>query len=83
MATIQGEMTLLAAPSLAGALLALLGALLLLLPRGIPGRWYGLFLLAPLFLPTHRPAEPGAVDVEILDAGQGLSGKGFVKFDAI
>ncbi len=73
MATIQGEMTLLAAPSLAGALLALLGALLLLLPRGIPGRWYGLFLLAPLFLPTHRPAEPGAVDVEILDAGQGTA----------
>ena len=73
MATIQGEMTLLAAPSLTGALLALFGALLLLLPRGIPGRWYGLFLLAPLFLPTGRPAEPDAVDVEILDAGQGTA----------
>jgi competence protein ComEC len=73
MATVQGEMTLLAAPSLAGALLALLGALLLLLPRGIPGRWYGLFLLAPLFLPTGRPEDPGAVDVEILDAGQGTA----------
>ena len=73
MAKIQGEMTLLAAPSLAGAWLALLGALLLLLPRGIPGRWYGLFLLAPLFLPAGRPAEAGAVDVEILDAGQGTA----------
>jgi len=73
MASLQGEMTLLVAPSLAVALLALLGAFLLLLPRGIPGRWLGVFLLAPLFLPGAQRTDATALDMEILDVGQGTA----------
>ena len=47
--------------------------LLLLAPRGIPGRWLGLVLLLPLVL--VRPASPpdGEVWLTLLDVGQGLS----------
>jgi len=50
------------------------GALLLLLPRGVPGRWVGLVWLTPLLaapLPG-RPA-PGEAWVTVLDVGQGLA----------
>ena len=52
---------------------AWLGAALLLAPRGLPGRWLGLPLLAPLLL--VRPPAPGPGDawVTLLDVGQGLS----------
>jgi competence protein ComEC len=73
MAALQGEMILLVAPSLAGALLALLGAFLLLLPRGFPGRWLGAVLLAPLFLPAAPRSAATAMDIEILDVGQGTA----------
>ena len=61
------------APPWWAALLAVLGALWLLLPRGFPARWLGLFLLLPaLFIPPPRPA-PGEAWVEVLDVGQGLA----------
>lgn len=49
------------------------GVLLLLAPRGTPGRWLGLVLLLPLV--TVRPAVPAAGEarVTLLDVGQGLS----------
>jgi competence protein ComEC len=49
------------------------GALLLLAPRGLPGRWLGLVLLLPL--PLIRPASPapGEAELTLLDVGQGLS----------
>lgn len=49
------------------------GALLLLAPRGLPGRWLGLALLLPL--PLVRPASPapGEAEFTLLDVGQGLS----------
>lgn len=49
------------------------GALLLLAPRGLPGRWLGLVLLLPLLV--VRPAGPGYGEVwlTLLDVGQGLS----------
>lgn len=50
---------------------AVLGGALLLLPRGLPGRWLGLFLLAPLFLPVTTAVSPGGLRIEALDAGQG------------
>jgi len=49
------------------------GALLFLLPRGFPGRWLGLFLLLPLFLPPPQPTNHGALRVEALDVGQGTA----------
>lgn len=56
-----------------GWLLVALGALLILLPDGVPLRGLGLILLLPLlFTPVQRPAEQRA-EVWMLDVGQGLS----------
>lgn len=54
---------------------ALTGAavLLLLAPRGLPGRWLGLVLLLPLVL-VRPPSPPhGELWLTLLDVGQGLS----------
>lgn len=69
----QGELTALSASGGLKILLALAGAFLLLLPRGLPGRWSAVFLLLPLFLPSNRDPPPGAVEIEVLDAGQGTA----------
>lgn len=52
---------------------ALLGLLLILLPRGLPGRWLGLLCLIPLF--TWQAAKPalGEFRLSVLDVGQGLA----------
>lgn len=61
-----------AAPPLATTLLALLGVVYLLLPRGFPARWVALCLLLPsLFLPVVRPTS-GSAWIDVLDVGQGL-----------
>lgn len=61
------------APSLAVVLLAALGVFVLLLPRGLAGRWVGAVLMLPLvFWPAPRPAS-GEVWIEVLDVGQGLA----------
>lgn len=54
-------------------LLAALGTLVLLLPRGLPNKHLGWLLLLPLLI--YRPAAPdyGGVRVSALDVGQGLS----------
>ncbi|MHB1246323.1 MAG: DNA internalization-related competence protein ComEC/Rec2 [Sulfuriferula sp.] len=60
-------------PSTLAVLLALLGALWLLLPRGFPARWLGAVLILPALLtPSPRPV-PGALWVSVLDVGQGLA----------
>jgi competence protein ComEC len=73
LAELQGGLTALRAPGLVQALLALAGAFLLLLPRGLHGRWSGAFLLLPLFLPAGRAPAPGAIELEVLDVGQGTA----------
>jgi competence protein ComEC len=73
LAAIQGEMTHVHSPGLIGTMLAVLGALLLLLPRGMPLRLFGPFLLAPLFLPVAHGLPSGAIEVEVLDVGQGTA----------
>jgi len=61
------------APPLWASFLAVLGIIWLLLPRGFPARWTGLFLLLPaLFLPPPRPVV-GEAWVDVLDVGQGLA----------
>jgi len=54
-------------------LAACAGTILLLAPRGLPGRWPGLVLLLPLAL--VRPPLPGYGEARftLLDVGQGLS----------
>jgi len=49
------------------------GSLLLLMPRGWPGRWLGLLLVLPLWL--LRPPAPAAGEAwfHLLDVGQGLA----------
>ncbi|MEA3638859.1 MAG: DNA internalization-related competence protein ComEC/Rec2 [Lamprobacter sp.] len=54
-------------------LIAGLGALLLLAPRGLPGRWLGLILLLPLWLLRPAAPAPGTLQVALLDVGQGLA----------
>jgi len=54
-------------------LLGALGAGVLLLPAGVPLRFFGLLLLAPLLLPPIHPPAAGLAEVWLLDVGQGLS----------
>ena len=54
-------------------LLALLGALWLFLPRGVPLRWLGALLFLPLLWPMQPQPEEGAFQAWVLDVGQGLS----------
>ncbi|MEW6036999.1 MAG: DNA internalization-related competence protein ComEC/Rec2 [Pseudomonadota bacterium] len=62
-----------AAPPFPTALLAALGTVVLMIPRGIPGRWLGLFLLLPAA--THAPEPPpkGGYRLTVLDVGQALA----------
>jgi competence protein ComEC len=53
--------------------LALAGIAWLLLPRGAPARLQGLLLLAPMFAVRPALLPGGAVQVEVLDVGQGLA----------
>lgn len=52
---------------------ALLGALLLLLPAGLPGRWLGVIFLLPLVFVRPNTVPPGMVRFTLLDVGQGLA----------
>lgn len=63
-----------AKPGLLSLCLASLGFVLLLTPRGWPAKYFGFFLIVPLLWPpdTQEPNE-GAVDVTLLDVGQGLA----------
>jgi competence protein ComEC len=50
-----------------------IGTILLLVPRGLPGRWHGAVLLLPLLLwQVPRPA-PNAFRFILFDVGQGLA----------
>jgi competence protein ComEC len=69
----QGTLSTMAPPSAVQVSLALLGAFVLLLPRGVPARWMGLFLVLPLFLPPGERTPAGTIEVEVLDAGQGTA----------
>jgi competence protein ComEC len=57
-----------------GALvLAMLGAVWMLAPRGVPARVLGIVLFLPLLLPPREPIGPGAFEAVFIDVGQGLS----------
>jgi competence protein ComEC len=61
------------APDLLAWLLALLGTLWLLAPRGWPARALGVFGLLPLLLPARADSEQGVYTLTVLDVGQGQS----------
>ena len=59
---------------LTATLLALCGAAVVLLPRGVPGRWLGGVLVLPLLMPARELARSAdGVELIVLDVGQGLS----------
>ena len=60
-------------PSLWVVMLSLAGVILLLLPKGVHGRWLGLMMLLPVLFPYDPNLEYGTVKVTVLDVGQGLS----------
>lgn len=61
------------APAVWTLLLALGGVMLFLLPRGMPMRFAGAFMLLPLVLVFPSRAGEGGARVTVLDVGQGLS----------
>ena len=61
------------APSGWAVLLGVVGVLLLLAPRGWPGRWLGTVWLAPAFLVFPERPTPGEVWISALDVGQGTA----------
>lgn len=60
-------------PATLQMLLAVAGVLLLLLPRGWPGRLVGWVLLLPALLARPALPAPGELRLWVLDVGQGLS----------
>lgn len=54
-------------------LLASVGCIWLLLPRGIPSRWLGCIWLLPLFLSSAEELESGEARFTLMDVGQGLA----------
>jgi len=62
-----------AAPPAWLAVLATLGCLWALLPRGTSARWVGLAMLWPLLLWMPARPAPGEARVTVLDVGQGLA----------
>jgi len=62
-----------APPPLWSMVAATLGTAILLLPRGFPMRWSGVFWWLPLLLARPPSPAPGAIWLTMLDVGQGLS----------
>jgi competence protein ComEC len=59
--------------SIGAALLALAGTLLLLMPRGWPGKWLAPMLFLPLLFPGVERIPQAAAEITVLDVGQGLA----------
>lgn len=70
-ASLPGAWITLPAPGPLAWLLAILGTLLLLAPRGLPWRWLGAFALLPLLFPPRAAIPPGAFVATVFDVGQG------------
>jgi competence protein ComEC len=60
-------------PGLAATLLAMLGAAVILLPRGVRGRYAGLLLMLPMLLPAGQTLDRNQTQIDFLDVGQGLA----------
>jgi competence protein ComEC len=60
-------------PGLIAVLAALLGALLLLLPSAVQGKWLGLLLMLPMLRPMAPDMAHGQLSIAMIDVGQGLS----------
>jgi competence protein ComEC len=61
------------APAGGVLLLAVIGALWLLLPRGFPLRAMGALLWLPLVFPPRASIAPGSFEADVIDVGQGTA----------
>ncbi len=61
------------APPAWTVLTGMLGALLILAPRGIPARWLGIIFMMPMFLNSPTPPAENSLRMIVFDVGQGLS----------
>ena len=62
-----------ASPSPLAFAAGVLGVLIILLPKGFPARWIGVFCLFPLLFPQSEKPEFGDFWLTQLDVGQGLA----------
>jgi competence protein ComEC len=53
--------------------LAMIGAFLILMPRGMIGKWLSVFLFLPALFPHIEKPKEGEIYFDLLDVGQGLS----------
>ena len=61
------------APPAWALVLGVVGALWMILPRGVPSRWLGAVACLPLFFALPPQPEPGELRMTVLDVGQGLA----------
>jgi competence protein ComEC len=62
-----------ASPTSLAFVAGMIGVFILLLPKGMPARWIGVFWLLPLLLPHAESPEMGNFWLAQLDVGQGLA----------
>jgi len=60
-------------PSVGATVLAMLGVIIILLPRGFPAKWLGSICFLPLLFPFISSPNKGELWFTLLDVGQGLS----------
>ncbi len=60
-------------PAWYALVLAVIGSMVLLAPKGLPARYLGILLWLPLLFPILDKPLPGEVRFSLLDVGQGLS----------
>ena len=72
-ASLDWGLIYLPAPHTTSLILAITGILVLILPRAVPARSLGLFLLLPVLLPASNAPAQGDVRLSLLDVGQGLA----------
>lgn len=60
-------------PSMVSVLAAVLAALMLLMPKNLPGKWLGVLLFFPLLWPKLPDVPHGSFHIAMIDVGQGLS----------
>jgi len=60
-------------PGLGSTILAMVGALIIMLPRGLPWRYAGILLMLPMIMPVANPVSKTGTQLNMLDVGQGLS----------
>lgn len=62
-----------ASPNSLSIILAIIGVMILTMPRGLPARYLGVFFFLPLLFPVHEKLKEGEFEFVLLDVGQGLS----------